>query len=174
MTTPRTLRLIALASTLILLLTICLSACQKSREDNFRVYCELGIELPPEFAEFDSGGSFQRAYRTADAVVGIVRLSFEVCAEEGILTTLDPRGFAKYYLNNLDRGELEIRQSGDIVYTTYTDLSASGNEHLYMPTFYVTPYAYFIINFITPTAGSAWREADFLDLASTVRLVGEF
>ena len=97
------------------------------------------------------------------------------CEEQGFLSTFTPRKLAEVYLGKLGKqidGGIEVR--GDVPYFAYTDLGSDGASYFYMPTFYRTPYAYFIITFITPKVRESEGRVEFLQYVSTVHILEEY
>lgn len=138
-------------------------------------YCELGIILTDDFITYDSGGAFNVAYSDGKTVVGICRYSFVDCEELGLLTTYTPKRLATVYLEMLGRTVDEsVKVRGDVPYFTYTDTSQDGEEYFYMPTFYRTPYAYFVITFITPKVREVEGRVEFYGYMDTVYLLDEY
>ena len=136
-------------------------------------YCELGIILPKEFREYDSGGAYSIAYSDGKTVVGIARYSFVDCEEYGLHSTYTPLKLANVYLDMLDRTVDEtVKKQGDVPYFTYTETAEDGSQYFYMPTFYRTPYAYFVITFITPKIREVQGRVEFLEYIQTVYLIG--
>lgn len=159
---------------LILIISIIVSFSSCKKEKRFE-YCEIGIVLGNDFEDYDTDGAFNVAYSDGKTIVGISRLSFVDCEEQGFLSTFTPRKFAEVYLNKLDRTiDDGIKVHGDVPYFTYTKTSSDGAEYFYMPTFYRTPYAYFIITFITPKEREAVGRAEFLEYMSTVYILEEY
>ena len=161
-------------TSLIIILATLLSfaSCKK---ENVVEYCELGIILDKDFEVYDTDGAFNVAYSNGKTMVGITRLSFVDCEEQGFLSTFTPRKLAEVYLGKLGKqidGGIEVR--GDVPFFTYTDVGSDGSSYFYMPTFYRTPYAYFIITFITPKAREAEGRVEFLQYASTVHILEEY
>ena len=157
---------------IILATLLSLASCKK---ENVVEYCELGIILDKDFEVYDTDGAFNVAYSNGKTMVGITRLSFVDCEEQGFLTTFTPRKLAEVYLGKLDKqidGSIEVH--GDVPYFTYTDLGSDGASYFYMPTFYRTPYAYFIITFITPKVRESEGRVEFLKYASTVHILDEY
>ena len=157
---------------IILATLLSLASCKK---ENVVEYCELGIILDKDFEVYDTDGAFNVAYSNGKTMVGITRLSFVDCEEQGFLTTFTPRKLAEVYLGKLDKqidGSIEVH--GDVPYFTYTDLGSDGASYFYMPTFYRTPYAYFIITFITPKVRESEGRVEFLQYASTVHILEEY
>ena len=138
-------------------------------------YCELGIVLTNDFGSYDSDGAFNVAYSDGNTIVGIARYSFVDCIELGLLTTYTPRKLAEVYLDMMDRTVDEgIKVHGDVPYFTYTESAEDGSSFFYMPTFYRTPYAYFVITFITPKSREAQGRVEFLEYISTVYILSEY
>ena len=133
---------------LILVLLTALFGCAAERRVG---HCELSILLPNEFTDYDTGGIYDVAVSDGSIIIGILRLSFEACIRDSIPTTMDAEKFAKYYMGDKDRFDelTEVTTSEDMVYFTYTLEGNNGGKYFYMPTFYVSPYAYFIVTFIT-------------------------
>ena len=150
------------------------ASCKKERETRVE-FCELGIVLDEGFETYDSDGAFNVAYSDGKTIVGISRFSFIDCEEMGLLTTFTPRKFAEVYLEMLDRTVDEsIKVYGDVPYFTYTNVGSDGEGYFYMPTFYRTPYAYFIITFITPKTREAVGRVEFLEYTSTVYILDAY
>ena len=138
-------------------------------------YCELGLILTKDFESYDSGGSFNVAYSDGNTIVGIARYSFVDCIEVGLLTTYTPRKLAEVYLNMMDRTiDDGINVYQDVPYFTYTETTEDGSSFFYMPTFYRTPYAYFVITFITPKSREAQGRVEFLGYIDTVYILNEY
>lgn len=137
-------------------------------------YCEIGIILTREFSEYDSDGAFSVAYSDGNTIVGISRYSFVDCIEEGLLTTYTPLKLAEVILDRGDYITDGIKTEGDVVYFTYTNTDTDGNSYFYMPTFFRTPYAYFIITFITPKSREVVGRVEFLDYASSVYIIQDY
>ena len=138
-------------------------------------YCELGLILTKDFESYDSGGAFNVAYSDGNTIVGIARYSFVDCIELGLLTTYTPRKLAEVYLNMMDRTVDEgVRVRGDVPYFTYTETTNDGSKLFYMPTFYRTPYAYFVITFITPKEREEVGRVEFFEYIDTVYILNEY
>lgn len=159
-----------LSALLILAMLLTLPSCNRDRRVE---YCELGIILPKDFDEYDSGGAYNIAYSDGKTIVGIARYSFVDCEEYGLLTTFTPMKLAEVYLDMMDRTVDEtVKKQGDVPYFTYTETADDGSQYFYMPTFYRTPYAYFVITFITPKVREAQGRVEFLEYVKTVYLIG--
>ena len=159
---------------LLLIVSIVFSFASCKKETRVE-YCELGIVLDEGFEAYDTDGAFHVAYSDGKTIVGISRFSFVDCEEYGLLTTFTPRKFADVYLEMLDRTVDEgVKVHGDVPYFTYTDTGSNAEVYFYMPTFYRTPYAYFIITFITPKAREAEGRVEFLEYTSTVYILDKY
>ncbi len=158
---------------IILLLALCLPLVSCSRVKEVE-YFELGIVLPKEF-EPVAADAFHSAYSDSVSFVGITRYSFEDCVKNGLLTTYSPLKFAGVYLEMMDRTVYEnIKEHGDVPYFTYVATDSDGVELLYMPTFYRTRYAYFVITFITPLTRYNEAKNEFLGYTETVYILEEY
>ena len=134
---------------LILLCYICscfLSCGEKTKDVS---YCELGMFLPSDFEEYDSEGVFDLALKSEDVVVGFIRLSFDAAIDDGIPATLSPLKFATEYRKLTGKQDVatEAKEHGDVAYFTYSSES-DGEAIVYLPTFYKSFYAYFVVTFI--------------------------
>ena len=159
---------------ILLALTLLLSLTSCRGYDSFE-YCELGIYLGRDFEEYDSEGAFHVAYSDGETIVGIVRFSFVDCEEYGLLSTYSPEQLARVYLHKLgDDSDEGVQIHGDVPYFSYTAVASDGNKYFYMPTFYRTPYAYFVITFITPSIRAGEGRVEFLDYASTVHILDDY
>lgn len=161
---------------LILLTALSLATFSCKKDDTVRVeYCELGIVLSEGFEPYDQGEIFNAAYSDGRTVVGIRRYSFVDCFEYGFLSTYTPEKFAKVYLDKFGlEASVGVQMHGDVPYFAYTNIDAGGTAYYYMPTFYCTPYAYFVITFITPASRQVEGRAEFLTYTSTVYILEEY
>ena len=138
-------------------------------------YCELGIVLTDDFITYDTDGAFNVAYSDGNTIVGIARYSFVDCEELGLLTTFTPLKLANVYLDMMDRTVDEaVKERGDIPYFTYTETAKDGSSYFYMPTFYRTPYAYFVITFIAPKVRESEAREEFFGYMDSVYLLQEY
>ena len=138
-------------------------------------YCELGIILTEDFESSDTDGAFSVAYSDGNTVVGISRFSFVDCEELGLVSTMTPLKLAEVYLERMDLGaDFGVQIFGDVPYFTYTADSEEGSSYFYMPTFYRTPYAYFVITFITPAQRAAEAREEYLGYISTAYILNEY
>ena len=156
-----------------LLILICILTSLVSCGNEKKIeYCELGIVLTKDFCEYDSGGAYSVAYSDGKTIVGIARYSFVDCEEYGLLSTYTPLKLANVYLDMMDRTVDEtVKTQGDVPYFTYTKVAEDGSQYFYMPTFYRTPYAYFVITFITPKSREVQGRVEFLEYVKTVYLI---
>jgi hypothetical protein len=152
---------------LLLLLTFALGSCGR---DVFAEHCEIGIRLPEDFEKIDTDAAFDLAHSDGELVVGITRLSFDAVYESGIPATVSVREFAELYQVSSGMKQI-IYDFGDTVYYSY-EIEKNGVIYEYIPTFWRTPYAYFIITFITHGA-SEWSADEALKLTEGVYLINE-
>ena len=131
-------------------------------------HAELRLNLPRSFGDFDTDGAYDVAYSREGMVVGILRLSFEMCAKEGVLTNMSPTVFAEFYSNKAGNIAGDIEVEGDIPYFTYTLIGDDDKSYTYMPTFYTSHYAYFVVTFITPTDSVESERANISDYLSEI------
>ena len=165
-------RKILISLLLIIATLLSLSSCDKGQRIE---YCELGIILTKDFKSYDAEGSFSVAYSDGKTVVGISRFSFVDCEELGLPSTMTPLKLAEVYLERMDLGaDRGVESQGDVPYFTYTASSADGGLYFYMPTFYRTPYAYFVITFITPAVRAAEAKAEYLGYISTAYILTQY
>ena len=165
----RTLKL--LIAFLLILSTLTATACSGDRAFE---YCELGIRLPRSFKEREAREGFDLEVSDGYITVGITRYSFDAVIKDGILATHTPLKFAEVYKGLMEGVPVgPIRESGDIPYFIYKGASASG-EAYYMPTFYRTPYAYFVITFVSSSDISDRTREQFLAYAGTVFVNPEY
>ncbi len=157
---------------LVLLLASMLTLCS-CKSDRFS-YCEIGIVLTKDFCEYETE-DFNIAYSDGKTVVGIRRISFESCQALGMLTTWTPLKLASLQHEELDIDtDAGVETHGDVPFFTYTLTHESGGKYFYMPTFYRTRYAYFIITFITPEYNKDEGRAEFLKYAESVYILEEY
>ena len=157
-----------------LLLLLAVLASLVGCKDKPAVYghCELTIELPEAYKEYDAGDAYDVAYTDGTVILGILRLSYEVCSLEDIPIMMSPELFAEYYrtLALVGIEASETRYAGDVPYYTYSQSSLGGESFTYMPTFYFTPYAYFILTYILPTEQLGFMQESLLGYAGTVKI----
>ena len=155
------------ALSMLLIMALCLLPCSCGGKTE---YCEIGIVLPDGFKESEAGGGFDRVYSSGTESVGIFRISFDAAIDEGISTTMSAMKFAEYYRD--ESGLVtDILQDGTVAYFIHVFEDADGTRYFHLPTFYRTPYAYFVIIFTAVGDYDAEVERRFLDIASTVYLI---
>ena len=158
---------------LLLLLSLLLTSC--SNNEKAVEYCELGIVLTEDFESYDSEGAFSVAYSDGSVIVGIARYSFVNCEELGLLTTFTPYKLATVYLEMMDRTvDEKVKEHGDVPYFTYTETAEDGSRYFYMPTFYRTQFAYFVITFITPKSRETEAREEFFGYMDSVYILDEY
>lgn len=157
---------------LLLMLAVLVSLVGCKDKTDVYGHCELTIELPETYEEYDSGDTYDVAYTDGTVILGILRLSYEVCATEDIPIMMSPELFAEYYrtlaLEGIDA--TETKKAGDVPYYTYSQSSLGGESFTYMPTFYFTPYAYFVLTYILPTDQLGFMQDSLLGYAGTVKI----
>ena len=139
----------------VLLAVLSLASCE--REVDAR-HCELGIILPAGFEKMEAPESFDLCYSDGTLTVGISRMSYASALEEEIPDSLTARSFAALYSTRSGRTDARISDYGDAVYYTYVDKADDGRLIRYTPTFYKTPYAYFILTFIAESSAVTLEE----------------
>ena len=152
---------------LVLLVSLMLPSCSR---DVRAEHCEIGIKLNRDFEKIETDGAFDLSYASDDIIVGISRLSFAAAVADGVPATLDPESFAAVYMSRSGHKE-EVLQYGEVPYYTYKVKTDTGSL-TYLATFYKSPYAYFVITFITKSTGGAYIE-DMLALTNGVYLILE-
>ncbi len=135
-------------------------------------HCELAITMPREYEQVDID-EFDLALSNGEAIVGMIRLSFEAAVQEGINSTHSPESFAELYTLMIGREDVEIMQHGDVPYFTYTREGESA-DYFYMQTFYRTHHAYFIISFICPLTLESGYRVEFLACTERVYVLPEY
>ena len=132
-------------------------------------YCEFGLKLTDDYLEIDMKDTFDKAYKSDRVLIGINRLSFDACLANGLLPTHTPKKLATIYnekIANTDEVS-DVFVSGDVPFFTYKR-EGEGVEYLYVATFYVSQYAYFIVTFISPNTGEGELTTEFLRIANTM------
>ena len=152
------------------LLLLSLFSCG-DRDDT---YCEIGFEIPRGYREIDASGDFDLAFEDGGRVIGIRRMSFDAVEGEGLLATHSPYELAEIYRERLAvSNSSTVFTHGDIPYFVYT-LSDGYSSYAYMPTFYKTRYAYFIITFICKNKIDEGGRVEFLDFCDTVYILPKY
>lgn len=165
---------IKLSVSILLVLSLLFSFASCSNEQRVE-YCELGIVLTKDFAPYETDGAFNVAYSDGNVIVGFARYSFVDCETVGLKTGYTPKKLAEVYLDMMGRTVDEtVKMEGDIPYFSYTDIAEDGSSYFYMPTFYRTPYAYFVITFITPKVREAEGRVEFSRYMKTVYLLDAY
>ena len=155
----------AIAFVLLLSTLFALLSCEKKKYE----YCEFGLRLTDDYEEVELKDTFDKAYKNKRVLVGINRLSFDACLENGLLTTHTPKKLATIYKEKIEKTDKtsQVFESGDVPFFTYKRLS-DGVEYLYVATFYVSQYAYFVVTFITPNTNETALVEEFLRIANTM------
>ncbi len=149
---------------IILLLATCLAAASCDGEVVYG-HAELEIALPEDFREFEAE-SFDAAYTDGQALVGILRISYDASFNEGVPDFLTPEQFARFYKTATKR-EAEIALHGATPYYEYTE-KQDGVENAYLASFYRSKYAYFAVVFATPKLFYGELKSEFLSYTESV------
>ena len=157
------------AAALALVILLVLASLVGCAEKEYKLeHCEFSLMLPEGFEECDTDDTYDAAATDGVNIVGVIRLSFEACMIDSIPTTMSAKKLAEYYrteiLKGIEVGETNNR--GDVPYYTYV-LSSS----TYTDTFYTSPYAYFIVTYITPTDLYEFEEEKILTYAEAVKII---
>ena len=127
-------------------------------------HAELAVPLPDSFYETEEE-NFDAAFTDGESIVTIVRISFDAALAEGIVGSLTPTEFGRYWVKKCGRG-VGIQHSNGVSYCVYRD----GLGYFYLESFFRSEYAYFVVLF----AGNEEREeiltTEFLSYASGIRL----
>ncbi len=150
----------------LLLASLLLTACGGTVRAE---HCELGINLPNGYKKHDTGGAFDLSYASDTIVVGITRISHSAAINDNIPPTLEPKGFCELYMSRAGHTG-DVFLYGDVPYYTYTNTGEGGKSYTCAATFYRSPYAYFVITFITDSIFGASLE-DMLSLTNGVYLI---
>ena len=157
---------------IILILPILLSLVSCTSKEY--VYCEIGIEIPRSFRKTDAGNDFDLAFERDGEIIGIRRMSFDVVLEDGLLATHSPYTLAEIYRERIAVSNAStVFTHGDIPYFIYS-ISDGYTTYAYMPTFYRTRYAYFIITYICKNTINDGGRVEFLDICDTVYILPEY
>ena len=161
------------SASILLILSLILSLCACGA--TVINHCELHITLSPDYTEYDSDGSYDLSYSDGRLIVGILRFSHAACLEDGVPITLTPLKFAEFYRSRAEGAEglSAVDEHGDIPYFTYTLTGESGTQYTYMPTFYKSYYAYFLVMFITPSELYEGTRVEIFDIIEGVYLVND-
>lgn len=137
-------------------------------------YCEIGIEIPRSYRRFDAEGDYDMAFKDGRSVIGIRRFSFEAVVEDGILSTHTAFKFAEIYRERLEGvSPSPMREHGYIPYFTYTRYSG-GTSYTYMPAFFRTPYAYYMVVLVSENGINDGGRVKFLEILDTFYILPEY
>ena len=153
---------------LFLILTLLLSlmvSCGDKDEGGIFTHAELTLVLDESFSQEDSS-DFDLLVSNGEAAVSVMRLSFDICEDQGISQTYTPRGFAAFFMTKSEKSD-ELLSYGDTPYYTYAE-NVSGSELFYTVTFYRTLNAYFVITYATPVEYKDAYEEKFFEYASAL------
>lgn len=157
-------RLLSLALTVTAVLS--LAACGKRDY----TYCEIGFELPRGYRETVTS-DFDLAFEKRGSIIGIRRLSFDAVEKDGLLATHSPYTLAEIYRDRLGvTNASTVFTHGDIPYFVYS-ISDGYSTYAYMPTFYRTRFAYFVITYICKNTIDEGERVEFLAICDTVYIL---
>ena len=161
------------AAALALAILLILASLVGCSEKEYKLeHCEFSLMLPEGFEECGTDDTYDAAATDGVNIVGVIRLSFEACMIDSIPTTMSAKKLAEYYrteiLEGIEAGETKNR--GDVPYYTYV-LSSSSASFTYTVTFYTSPYAYFIVTYVTPTDLYELEEEKILAYAEAVKII---
>ena len=154
-------RLISLLLAVISILS--LVSC-KTREG----YLELGLDIPEAYEKQSLEDTFDAAYTDGVSVIGIARLSFEAAIDDGIVETLSPEGFAKYYRQRIGKEDAALTIAGDVPYIVYE--GGEEEKYTYLVAFYRSRYAYFVVTFATGSEYFSSCRAEYIEIATSAYL----
>ena len=147
-----------------------LASCTRREQ----TYCEIGFTIPRGFTELSAPDDFDLAFENGDKVIGVRRLSFGAVLEDGMLTTHSPERLAEIYRERIGvNGASDVFMHGDIPYFIYT-LNSLDGTYAYMPTFYRTSYAYFIITFICKNNIDDGTRVKFFEVCDSVYILPQY
>jgi hypothetical protein len=110
--------------------------------------------------------NYDLLYTNGRYMIAVTRISFVAgMMGEGIPETLSEVEFAEFYLEKCSREAAVIED--EVTYVEYYDESADG-ELYYLEAFYRSPYAYFVILFVSSASLDAESGPVFLELAKNV------
>ena len=157
---------------LLLTLPILLSLFSCGRKEY--TYCEIGFEIPRAYRQVNASDDFDLAFEKRGSFIGIRRMSFDAVEGEGLLATHTPYTLAEIYRERLGASNMStVFTHGDIPYFVYT-LSDGYSTYAYMPTFYKTRYAYFVITLICKNKIEEGGRVEFLDICDTVYILPQY
>ena len=147
-----------------------LSDCSNAEQTNRIEYAEFGMILADDFEPYDSDGAFDVAYANVSVMMGMKRYSFVNSEEYGLLSTLTPEKLAEVYREKSGMGNsAEILSTGDVPYYYYS----TADGYVYLIGFYRTPYAYFVITYITPTVNFESNYDDIIKYLESAYILKE-
>ncbi len=136
-----------------------------SNKDQKYSYAELSLPLSADFYETEEE-NFDVAFTNGESVVAVIRLSFSAAIAEGIVETMTPTEFGKYWLKRCGRSA-DVKNTDSTTYATYYD----NNGYFYLEAFYRSEYAYFVVLFAADSDKEEALKPTFLNYASGVRIM---
>ena len=153
-----------LSALLIIVSLVTLFGCDGEKVNTLS-HCEFRMPLPDEYSAVESN-DYDAVYSNGSYMIALTRISFIAgMMGEGIPETLTEVEFAELYLEKCSR-EASVINDG-VTYVEYYDMS--GNDELfYLEAFYRSPYAYFVVLFVSGASLEDSARPEFLDFAESV------
>lgn len=148
--------------TLFVTVSLCLSLFSCSEE--VFSYCELRLPLPNDFEEIENE-NFDVTYSNGNYAVAVCRISFIDAIVEGISETMSAYEFGELWLERCKRRAKLV--SDEFVYCEYKE-RVGGSSYYYLEAFYRSPYAYFVVLFMTVEELKTEGRNDFLKYAENL------
>lgn len=128
--------------------------------DTGYTHCEMTLHLDKSYERVEYEG-FDAAFSNGAAIVGMLRISFEAGFNQGIPETMNPREFASFWQNRVDR-DGKIFLDRVTPYYTYTQ-----DGYFYVNGFYRSQNAYFVVLLACPEENCDEYYERFLDILDT-------
>ena len=135
-------------------------------------FLDINLTLPAGYREEAAPESANMLLTDGQSTVTVKRLSIIDAEEQGISGSYSDKQFAEFFLirSGIDSN---IASYGDVPYYSYYESSGAGKLFC-ISAFYRTPYAYFVITFITPKAREDEGRVEFYGYMDTVYLLEEY
>ena len=145
---------------------LCLSLASCSDGPRIYSHCELSIQLPESFYEYEDK-NFDVSYTDGTDAVAILRISFDAAVNEGISNLMTAYEFGEYWISRCQREANLI--GGDTVFCDYFEGDGASGQY-YLEAFYRSKHAYFVVLFATAAKNSDKSYGKFLEYAGSVNL----